>query len=56
VDEPFLFMLRSTNGARPIQFALAGGALPPGLALEPEGALSGEASGAGTFDATAHSL
>ena len=47
VGEPYLFMLRTTNGARPIQFTLIGGALPPGLVLEPEGMLAGQASGRG---------
>lgn len=52
VGEPYLFMLRTTNGARPIQFTLISGSLPPGLLLESDGALSGQATGAGTFDAT----
>jgi hypothetical protein len=51
VGEPYLFMLRTTNGARPIQFTLIDGVLPPGLGLNSEGALTGQASGAGTFDA-----
>ncbi len=52
LGEPYRFMLRTTNGVRPIQFALAGGALPPGLTLEADGSLTGQATGAGTFDAT----
>ncbi len=52
VGEPMLFMLRTTNGARPIQFTMIGGGLPPGLMLDPQGALVGQASRAGTFDAT----
>ena len=52
VAEPFLFMLRATNGVRPLRFTLLAGALPPGLNLDPEGALGGNGSGAGTFVAT----
>ena len=52
VGEPFLFMLRATNGARPMRFALLQGAMPSGLTIDPEGALVGQASEAGTFEAT----
>lgn len=49
--EPTLIPLRTTSRARPLQFALISGVLPPGLALETAGGISGQASSVGTFDA-----
>jgi hypothetical protein len=52
VGEAFMGPLRTTNSARPMQFQLISGALPPGLVLESEGALTGQATSEGTFDST----
>lgn len=52
VGEQFWNPLFTTNGVRPLRFELIGGQLPPGLALEPEGAIEGEPAAAGTFDST----
>nr|AHZ45572.1 VCBS [uncultured bacterium] len=41
--------LQAEDGAGPYTFAIAGGALPPGLTLEPDGRISGIAMTAGTY-------
>jgi hypothetical protein len=51
VGESVMYPLRTTNGARPIEFTQIGGALPPGLALGSDGSLVGQAIAEGTFDA-----
>jgi hypothetical protein len=51
VGEAFLNPLFTTNGAQPLHFDVIGGALPPGLMVETAGAISGQASSEGTFDA-----
>jgi hypothetical protein len=52
VGEAVMYPLRTTNGAGPKQFTKIGGLLPSGLTLGSEGTLEGQASSAGTFNAT----
>ncbi|MFZ5635351.1 MAG: putative Ig domain-containing protein [Pseudomonadota bacterium] len=48
--EPYDVALNPATGALPpYRYALAGGALPPGLALTESGRIVGESSGSGTF-------
>jgi hypothetical protein len=42
----------ATGGAQPYSFAISAGALPTGLSLAPNGALSGTATAAGSFNFT----
>ncbi len=51
ISAPFLIPLRTTNGALPLRFELASGTLPPGLTLLAGGAISGEATNLGKFNA-----
>jgi len=51
-SEPILLALAAGNGVKPLSFEVAGGALPPGLLLEPAGLLSGQTTNVGAFDAT----
>jgi len=51
VGESVMYLLRTTNGARPLQFTQIGGALPPGLTLGSDGSIEGQAGMAGTYDA-----
>lgn len=44
--------LVASGGAQPYLYSLIAGALPPGLALSPDGLLSGTPSGTGGFDFT----
>lgn len=52
VGEPFINPLFPSKGVRPLRYELVGGALPTGLALDPAGMITGEASVQGTFDAS----
>jgi hypothetical protein len=48
--QPFSFAFQTRNGTSPLAFAITGGALPPGLILDPAtGVLSGSAGPAGTY-------
>ncbi len=49
LGESFLYPMRVTNGARPLKFSIAGGSLPPGLALQPDGTLAGQPTAAGDY-------
>ncbi|WP_160861951.1 putative Ig domain-containing protein [Shinella kummerowiae] len=42
----------STGGLAPVTFAVTAGSLPPGLALDPGGVISGTATGGGTYNFT----
>jgi hypothetical protein len=44
--------LTASGGTGPYAFALTGGALPPGLSLNPNGTLAGTPTGGGTFSFT----
>lgn len=50
--EPFLNPLFAKQGVRPLRYAVAGGTLPPGLTLQPDGLISGQATTEGTFAAS----
>lgn len=50
IGEPFLSPLRSTNGVRPLYFELIDGTLPPGLVLQNDGWLTGQATALGSYD------
>lgn len=52
VGEAVMYPLRTTNGAGAKQFSKIGGSLPAGLTLGSDGTLEGQASSAGTFNAT----
>jgi hypothetical protein len=47
-------LLDAANGTPPVTFALAGGALPTGMMLDPNGFLHGTPSAAGSFTFTVH--
>lgn len=52
VGEPFLGPFFATNGVRPLLFDCVGGQLPPGLAVDSSGFLSGQTTTEGTYDAS----
>lgn len=52
VGMTFMNPLFTTNGVRPLKFEQIGGSLPPGMALEAGGTLTGQTASEGTFDAT----
>lgn len=53
VSVPYSFALSAVGGTAPYQWSVTDGALPPGLALNTGGAISGTPSTAGTFRFTA---
>lgn len=52
VDLPVMYALATADGVRPLRFEHLSGSLPPGMALDAEGTLGGQATEAGTFDST----
>jgi len=52
IGEPFLGPVFATNGVRPLLFDCVGGQLPPGLAVDSSGFLSGQATTEGAYDAS----
>jgi hypothetical protein len=49
---PTLIPLQTSNGVPPLTFELTSGTLPPGLSLDSEGSVSGQATSLGTCAAT----
>jgi hypothetical protein len=50
---PYSQALSASGGAIPYQWTLSGGALPPGLGMNPDGSIGGTPTAAGTFTFTA---
>ncbi|MGD9479398.1 putative Ig domain-containing protein [Shinella sp. G-2] len=52
IGVPYGASLTSTGGLAPVTFAVTAGSLPPGLVLDPGGAISGIPTGGGTYNFT----
>lgn len=54
--QPYQLVLAASGGFPPYAFSLAGGSLPPGMALAADGTISGTPGASGQFTFTAHAL
>jgi hypothetical protein len=50
LNKSYSATLAATGGTTPYTWTVTGGALPPGLTLNPNGSITGEATETGTFD------
>ncbi len=50
VHQPYSVQLSSPGGQAPLTFSIASGALPPGLAIDEDGLISGVPLASGTYE------